>query len=163
MSFGRLDSVHHRAAVAALFEQANDYALLETGLPSDAATVEDFFTAAPPGIDATDNLNLGLWQQDRLIGLSTTSFGWPESRDAYLGLMILAPLARNQGQGSALLAEIASQARARGATRLLLAVLEENASGLRFWQREGFQIVLSAPPTMIGRKTHIRHRMARAL
>jgi GNAT superfamily N-acetyltransferase len=65
-------------------------------------------------------------------------FGYPLERDAYIGLLLLDRAARGQGLGLKMLAALERRARAQRATRLLVAVLRANPSGLAFWCREGF-------------------------
>ena len=158
-----LDATSDRDAVADLVARAADYVALETGLPPDAGFVDDIFHESPPGIGADGLLTLGLFRQDRLDGVASLAFGWPEPADAYLGLMLLDPKARGQGLGLHLLAATKDRARARNARRMLLAVLDENPRARAFWERMGFAHVLTAPPARIGAKTHIRHRMSLAL
>ncbi len=152
-----------RDAVADLIARAADYVLLETGLPPDDAFVDEIFHGVPPGISPEAIIALGLWHGPALDGVASLAFGWPEPADAYLGLMLLDPQARGQGLGPHLLAAAKDQARARGARRMLLAVLEENPRGRAFWKSMGFAHLLTAPPARIGAKTHIRHRMGLAL
>jgi hypothetical protein len=44
-----------------------------------------------------------------------------------------------------------------------VAVLDENARGRAFWEREGFVIEKSFEPRQIGSKVHVLHRLTRAL
>ena len=47
--------------------------------------------------------------------------------------------------------------------RLLVAVLEANPAGRRFWEREGFRLARTAPPRRYGDRIHVAHRLARPL
>ncbi|MDZ7907884.1 MAG: GNAT family N-acetyltransferase [Gemmobacter sp.] len=159
-----LDPVTDRAAVEALFLVAADYIALETGLPVDGTQAADFFADAPPGIDPATSLRLGLFgPAGRLEGLAEVAFGYPAAGDAYIGLMLFAATARGTGHGARLLRGIEDRARQRGATRLLLAVLEANPKGRAFWQREGFAVEQSFPVAEMGLRRHIRHRMMKPL
>jgi GNAT superfamily N-acetyltransferase len=159
-----LDPAADRAAVADLYAWAADYVVLETGAPPDGATVRAFFADVPPGGDLARSLKLGLFLPDGgLAGIADLGFGFPEPADAYLGLMLIDPARRGLGLGPRFLDRLAADARARGAPRLLLAVLDANPRGRAFWEREGFRVVLTAPPALLGRRTHVRHRMARPL
>lgn len=158
-----LDPARDRAAVEALFLAAADYIALETGLPVDGTQAAEFFSDAPPGIDPATSLRLGLFGPAGLEGLAEVAFGFPDPQDAYIGLMLFGAVARGNGGGARLLRGIESRARQRGATRLLLAVLEANPKGRAFWQREGFAVVQSFPETDMGLRRHIRHRMMKPL
>ncbi|RID92318.1 GNAT family N-acetyltransferase [Gemmobacter lutimaris] len=158
-----LDPQADLAAVEALFRAAADYVDLESGAAVDGSQAADFFTDAPPGIDPTTSLRLGMFAADRLIGKVDVAFGYPEAGDAYIGLMVFAPEARGSGQGARLLREVEARARARGATRLFIAALEANAKGRAFWAREGFQPDQVFPDRDYGARRHTVHRMVKAL
>ena len=152
-----------RAAVEALFRAAADYIAMETGLPVDGSRADEFLTAAPPGIDPATSLRLGMFDADTLIGGAELAFGYPEPTDAYIGLMIFAPAARGRNLGGALLAQIETRARARGARRLLIAALEVNVKGRAFWSGQGFTLEKLIPDRQMGTRLHIVHRMTKAL
>ncbi len=126
------------AAVEALFAEAAEFWVMTDRKPPDRATAQAFFTDCPPGCDPALSARLGFFQQDRLIGVVELAFGFPNSEDAYLGLMLFAPSARGCRYGRVFLVEVERRARARGCPRLLLAVLEENVSGWGFWVAQGF-------------------------
>jgi GNAT superfamily N-acetyltransferase len=158
-----LDPVTDLAAVEALFHAASDYVDLETGLPVDGSQAREFFTDAPPGIDPATSLRLGLFEGERLVGKVDLAFGYPEPRDAYVGLMIFDPAARGRGYGARLLREVEARARARGATRLLIAALGANEKGRAFWMREGFVPDQIFPDRDYGNRRHDVHRMVKPL
>lgn len=152
-----------RDRVADLYARAADYVVLEGGTPPTPAMADDFFADAPPGGDPAEGAKLGLFDGDALVGVADLAFGWPEARDAYLGVMILAPEARGRGLGAQFLRAVEEAARARHAPRLLLAVLDENPRARAFWECQGFRVVKTFPPATIGARTHIRHRMEKRL
>lgn len=153
-----------RAAVADLLARAADYVLLETGQPPGDATLEDFFSDAPPGIDPATSLRLGAAAPDgRLAGIAELAFGWPAPHDAYIGLLLLDPAARGQGLGRTMVAALRQAAIARGATQMRAAVLDSNPRGLAFWQREGFTTETVIEGVARGQRTHRMHRLLRPL
>jgi len=133
-----LDPTQDFSAVTAFQAEAADYWLLADGHCDPAQQAAAFFTECPPGCDPAQSHHLGLFHNDRLSGLAELSFGFPEQRDAYLGLMILAPRLRGKGAGPILLAHVEGLARAAHAPQLYLAVLERNPRGWAFWTRMGF-------------------------
>ncbi len=135
-----LDQQSDVGLVEALYAEAADYWILADRVPPDRAKALAFFTDCPPGADPARSLRLGLLVEGRLAGVAELSFGFPETRDAYLGLMILAPRLRGLGFGARFLAHVEDLARAQGAPRLLLAVLDANPRGRAFWEREGFVV-----------------------
>lgn len=150
-----------REAVADLFARASDYVVLETGAPPDASTLDDFFQGAPPGKDPAAGLRLGTGMP--LQGIADLAFGYPEPADAYVGLLLLDPAARGLGLGHAMVNELAARAQARGATRLLVAVLAQNPRGAAFWRREGFADERRFAGVPRGTRRHDLQRMARPL
>jgi GNAT superfamily N-acetyltransferase len=101
-----------------------------------------------------------MFDADRLIGILGVVFGYPDATDSYIGLLLLAPYARDRGVGGRALAHATTLGRARGSTRQLVAVLDNNPKGRAFWDREGFALEKSFPPT---EDRHTRHRMTRAI
>ncbi len=59
---------------------------------------------------------------------------------AYLG-MLIEPLERGQGAGTAALRAMERQCRELGLRKVLLEVLGDNAGALRFWTAEGYRVV----------------------
>lgn len=158
-----LDPVADFDLVLDLLVRAADYLLFETGLQPGPGTAREFFADAPPGAGAEDGVKLGLFRGGGLSAISDMGFGYPEAEDAYVGALLVDAAQRGAGLGRALLGRNIAAARARGARRLLIAVLEENRRGRAFWEREGFCEELRTPPVVIGQKTHVRIRMARPI
>jgi GNAT superfamily N-acetyltransferase len=158
-----LDPVTDRAAVEDLFLRSSDYVCIERGQDPTPALTDEFFTDTVPGGTLADALKLGLFTGDGLQGIADTGFGFPEPGDAYLGLMQLASDARSHGLGSAFLAHIEAAARARGASRLYLAVLHVNPRGRAFWERHGFTVALPDRTVTLGLRSHLADRMVKPL
>jgi GNAT superfamily N-acetyltransferase len=127
------------ALVAQFYREAPDYWLMAEGRVDPERQAQEFFTDAPPNCDPAASDRLGMFIDHRLSGVAEVSYGFPESSDAYLGLMILGPWARGSGHGRAFLAHAEALARSRHAARLYLAVLDANTRGRAFWTREGFR------------------------
>ena len=151
------------AAVSALFTRAADYVMLESGKAPDAAQTQDFFTEAPPGIDPAAGLQVGYELNGNLVAMATVAFGFPLPDDAYIGLLLIDPAHRGKRLGQQMVDHIFSAVRARHATRILVAVLEENPKGHRFWSKMGFTEDLRSQPKLIGLKSHIQIRMVQSL
>lgn len=163
-----LDPVRDRAGVAAVIADAADYILVERGTPvtPDLADMlaDEFFTSAPPGSDPGRSLRMGLVAPGgRIVGFAEMSFDYPARGDAYLGLIILVPDARSCGQGRTFLGHLERMARARGAARLFLAVLDANDAGRAFWRRMGFAVQTSLRPVTLGPRTQFASRMMKPL
>ncbi len=158
-----LDPRQDAEALLGLYRRAADYLDLESGRVPEASLVDEFFQDAPPGSDPSRSLKLGLWENGELQGAADLAFDYPEPLDAYLGLMLLARDARGRGLGRRFLAHVEEAARARGATRLLLAVLDANPRGRAFWEGQGFGRPKAFPPVALGSRTHVRIRLEKPL
>lgn len=128
-----------------LATRAADYVVLEVGHAPDAAYIDDFFTAVPPGLDATCLLHFGIMQDRAMTGMVCIARGYEYETDWWIGLMLLDPAFRGQGIGHQVVAELAQRAQQQHITALKLAVLAANPRALRFWQREGFVHHRDAP------------------
>lgn len=158
-----LDPARDRARTQAMFERAADYIRLETGLPPDGGEAARFFAEGPPGADLARSRKFGQEAGAALISLADLAFGFPEADDAFIGLLLVDPACRGRGLGRQMLDHLARTAREAGARRLLVAVLEANPAGRRFWEREGFRLARTAPPRRYGDRIHVAHRLARPL
>ena len=158
-----LDPVTDRTRVDRFFLEAADYIRLERDADPDAEVTEEYFTAHPPGVDPATSYRVGLFDRDHLAGLADLAFGWPEAKDAFLGLMMFAPVARGRGLGRIFLRHLEAEARRREAAQLYIAVLDANPRGRAFWEREGFRLALANRPVTLGAKTQIAHRMVKSL
>lgn len=152
-----------RAAVARLFDAIADYVHIERDAAPDAQAVEEFFTDAPPGCDPALSHRLGLFDAGELIALAEMAMGYPEADDAYIGFLAVAATARGKGAGAHLLGHLEARARAAGAHRLYLAVLDANPRGRAFWEREGFAPTGFSRDVTLGAKTQLAHRLVKGL
>ncbi len=150
-------------AVLDLYRRAADYIEFESGRVPDLAMVQKFFVDAPPRGNPATSLKLGLFEEGRLVGLVDLAFGFPTVHDAYLGLMLLAPEARGRGLGRVFLRHVEDAARTRGATRLLLLVLDGNRRARAFWEGQGFGSPRIFPPVEVGERTHVRVELRKML
>lgn len=158
-----LDPAADRARLERFFAASAEYIRLERDADPGPEVIEEFLTDAPPGCDPEASLRLGLFVADTLSGIAELSFGFPEPRDAYLGLMMVVPDQRGKGTGAAFLRHLETAALARGADRMLLAVLDANPRGRAFWEREGFALALANREVQLGQKVQIAHRLAKPL
>jgi putative acetyltransferase len=158
-----LDRERDTDRVFRVFQSAADYVLLETGSLPTMENVREFFEDAPPGEAPDAVLKLGIVGKGKLVGIADLAFGYPSSKDAYIGLLLIDNAERGKGFGRAALAQLERLAKERKATRLLLAVLEDNVAAARFWEGNGFSLELRTEPVVLGKKTHVRLRYVKEL
>ncbi|PIO98772.1 GNAT family N-acetyltransferase [Pleomorphomonas carboxyditropha] len=149
-------------AVMAVYRRAADYLALESGLTPDAAA-RAFFDDRPPA-SAGEPLKFGVGgEAGPLAAIGDLAFGYPEPGDAYLGLLLLVPEARGRGLGQAIVGEVQKLAGARGASRLLVGVLDANQRARIFWERQGFRLTRTSGPHDFGHRRHVVHRLELSL
>jgi len=159
-----IDPTHHRQMVRNLFDRADDYVMLEKGLAVSEEDVEDFFHETPQGLSSESCRHFGMRQDDGLlVAIASMSIGYPKSDDAYIGLLLIDPEHRRHGLGGTFLQHLLQLAEQDDASRMFIAVLYENRSGRAFWNRQGFTLEHTTPPTRFGNKDHICHRMQRRI
>ena len=148
-----------KPAVRTFFDEAADYVHLETGQAPSDKTVDDFYADHPPQKTIADTAKFGAFVGDRIFGLLDLGFGYPKDDDVYIAYLVIVSDQRGSGLGVDLLRHAKKVAADRGAKNLYLAVLDKNTKGRAFWEREGFQVVLTVPPDPSDQMQHIRHRM----
>ncbi len=149
-----LDKTSDLNAVVRFYADAPDFWELVDGQKPGATKAAAFFNDLPPNCDESSAHQLGLFLGDRLSGIGNLCFGFPEPRDAYIGLMMLGPWARNEGRGKVLLSQLENIAKRGGASNLYLAVWTINPKGRAFWEREGFSPTGLSGKDEKGREAH---------
>jgi ribosomal protein S18 acetylase RimI-like enzyme len=157
-----LDASLDVAAVTALSIACMVYAMLVNGKPPSPNDGIAFFADIAPGKRLGDMLKLGILDDSgRLVGVVDVVRSHPGERDWYIGLLLLHPDVRGHGAGRAAVAYVDTAAKAAGAMRLVLSVVDDNTAALAFWRRLGFVDVRRLEPRRFGVKTHARYELAR--
>jgi GNAT superfamily N-acetyltransferase len=139
--------------VQALFARCHEFWWISEGrgVPEDAAS--STFTESPPDYDPSRLLFLGVYSPaNRLVGLVTTPPDFPEERTWYIGLMVLDPDARGRRLGEAVYRAFEGWVASQGGRRILLAVVDDNPRGRKFWERMGFAPLRVVAPRLHGEK-----------
>lgn len=151
-------------AIQALAERCADYAYVCEGRPVSASAAREFLAEAPPGRAADEVFKLGVFASGgNLVGLMEAVADYPEAGSWHLGLMLLDPDVRRQGNGARLYAAFAEWVAAQDGTAIRLSVVEDNDDAFRFWRRMGFLDVQTSPPQRIGNKTQTVTEMRQLL
>lgn len=157
-----LDPERDLGAVEAVYTRAADYLSVESGLSPNMAA-HAFFEDQPPA-STQEPFKFGVAGIDgALIAIGDLAFGYPEPDDAYLGLLLLIPEARGRGLGEAIFGGVKHIASLRGASRLLVGILDVNARARAFWERQGFKLTQTSGPHAFGERQHIVHRFELSL
>lgn len=163
MELRKLDPAKDGRQVAGLFLASADFVRLTEGVEPGTAQAAAFFKGAPPGGNVANSVKVGMFDGEALLGIADMAFGYPTEGDAYIGLMLFAPVARGKGMGRALLALLEEEARARGADQMFVGVVEANKKARAFWMREGFVPVKRLGPIKVGAKVHMIDRLVKRL
>jgi ribosomal protein S18 acetylase RimI-like enzyme len=150
-------------AILDLYNRCSDYFLLQDGEPAAASDADELFDDVPPSKQPEDQHVLGYCSERRLDAVAALLTDHPDPGDWYVGLLLLDPHQRGRGLGRELYADIERWSADRGAKRMMLAVLKENAQAQRFWRSLGFEHVRTVQPATFKRKSHIRYELARRL
>ncbi len=107
------------------------------GAPPRRDEARQLVADRPPGV-TPERKYVWIWGSDAVIDIVE---GYPDETTWYLGLIFLAPRARNAGLGAHFLRALADCVRARGGTALRLAVVTTNERARRLYDRLGFAFV----------------------
>ncbi|WP_375760677.1 GNAT family N-acetyltransferase [Corallococcus exercitus] len=147
-----------------LLERCEDYYQLAEGRPALPDQARNLLNERPPGLAPGQGHLFALRDaQGGLVGVLEALRDYPARGEWYIGLLLLAPEARGQGRGEAVLRAYEAHVRANGGRLIRVAVLEHNPAGRRFWERMGFQPEQWVGPIQQGLRQHQVLKMTRAL
>jgi GNAT superfamily N-acetyltransferase len=150
--------------VGMLLERCADYLDLVAGLPPSPALAHNLFTAVPPEKGYEDKILLGVWAEPaKLVGLLDVVRDYPTQGVWFLGLLLLEPAQRRQGDGTQIYRAFEQWAKTLGAKEIRLSVAQQNEVALRFWRRLGFTELEHKPPERFGAKESVFILMNRVL
>ena len=92
----------------------------------------------PPGKSEGDKYFFGIKRSGDYIGCFDLVRDYPESKIAFIGLLLFIESAQNRSYGVQALKHIKGMVEQWDCTHLRLAVIENNQTALSFWKREGF-------------------------
>ena len=127
--------------VQTLLESNPEYFHATQSHPVSRADCMADISALPPGKTMSDKSYLLL--SDSIGDLAVIDFieQYPNDRSGYLGFFILSGERHNQGIGQTLLGIVEKTAQQCGLSRIELACFASNKPGLRFWAKEGYQLI----------------------
>ena len=141
-----LDPIAEEAAIQALFEQDPGFFELTEGAPPRPTEAhETFVIPLPPELAAAQRHMFAIGEP--LAGVIEMLEGYPDRETWYLGLIFLAPAARNAGTGRAVMDWLCRHVAANGGTKLRLACTVGNERARRLYDRLGFTLVYRKPRT----------------
>jgi len=155
---GRLRAVRLQAGDAAwlqdLLLRCADYFEMAEGEPPGADAAARELADRPPGGKDEDSFAIGLAEGGRLVGVAQACRHYRGPEEWYVGLLLLDPAVRGAGLGAAFYGALEDWAAGLGARKMMLAVLEVNERGARFWRAQGFSVKRRHMAMRIGRLSH---------
>lgn len=126
------------AELQELLERCADFEVMVTGSPPDANAAADLLVEVPPEHSLRDKLVIGVWTDEGLTATIDLLRDFPDPHAWYLGLLLVAPEARDRGLGAAIVQALRGWIIGQGGWTIRLIVQEQNPAALRFWLRQGF-------------------------
>lgn len=145
-----------------LLERCEAFEILVTGHPPDPHAAEDLLIEVPPDHPLRHKLVIGVWTGQGLTAAIDLLRDFPDEGAWYLGLLLVAPEARNQGPGGRIVEALAAWIAAQDGRSIRLAVQDQNPEAQRFWTRMGFTPIGTAVQELMDR-TNTVTRLERRL
>lgn len=150
--------------VQPLLERCEEFYQLTYGRPALPDQARKFPEGRPPKLTPGQGHLFALKTADGgLVGVIEALRDFPAPGEWFLGLLLLAPEARGQGRGEAVVRAYETHLRANGGRLLRLVVLDRNEPTHRFWTRMGFQPEQWVGPIEQGLKLNRVLRMKKEL
>lgn len=103
--------------------------------------VQSDITVGPPGIPTGQKYYLGFFRDSRLLAVMDLIDGYPEEQYAFIGFFMLRLSLQGKGEGSRLIGEIIGYLQTLGFSAVRLGIDKNNENGIRFWTKNGFEIL----------------------
>ena len=147
-------------AVLALMESnAPYYEIQNQGQPTLGSIREDM-SALPPRCTQEQKHYVGLWRDDRLVGVLDLVEGYPRERTLWVGFFMVDAELHRQGIGRMVAEALPGAAADAGMDNLRLGCLKGNESGHQFWNAMGFQDLREGETLGGGSAVWIMERLA---
>lgn len=118
----------------------------------------------PEGVSHEDKHVVGFFDAtERLRAVLDLVAHYPSSDGWFVGELLIEPAERGRGSGSQIVEATVRKLQSIGATRVGLAVAEQNVAARRFWERHGFQLEKRWPPRPMGLLQTVLLEMRREL
>ncbi|MDN5699859.1 MAG: GNAT family N-acetyltransferase [Kocuria sp.] len=128
-------------ALTGLIMDDGGYSMRVFGRPPKSDAARDVLHARPPGLDLESKITIGLWDDNRLIGVADAVRGYPRPEVMYVGLLQVGSDSQGRGVGRMLHEALDDRAMSdSGITTLRLSIVATNAEAAEgFWRRLGYE------------------------
>ncbi|MDO8526350.1 MAG: GNAT family N-acetyltransferase [Deltaproteobacteria bacterium] len=125
-----------------LMECCEDMFLLIEGKTPPSTAAQELLSKIPEGRTLKDKYVFGFYSdQNILISVLDLIENYKKDKMWFVGLLLIDPAFRNKGIGKEIIEFLKTALKENQAATIILSVVEQNKSALRFWQRFGFMEV----------------------
>jgi len=97
--------------------------------------------AIPPNCTMEQKIYVGIWQGGKITAVLDLIENFPEQGSFWIGLLLVHGSLHGKKIGSNIVNAVLNAAMSAGYKSVQLGVIENNAKGISFWQRHGFEII----------------------
>jgi GNAT superfamily N-acetyltransferase len=137
-------SINDEAELLSLFNKCKDFFLLTEGVTP--ISCDSFFYDLPPKKNLKDKYLYGVFENSSLIAAIDVVSDYPKKGEWIIGLLLIHPKERKIGLGKRIHNIIEEIAKNKGAEKLRIGIVEQNAKVLGYWSKMGYkQIEITQP------------------
>lgn len=122
-----------------VYNTNQEYFLLSGGKTAKPEDCLESIDLVPPDFNRENKIFVGIWINDRIIGVLDLLVGYPLQSCIWIGLLIIHGELHSKHIGGQIVNAILSASKSAGYKSIQLGVIDSNLDGLRFWQRYGFK------------------------
>jgi len=133
--------------VQQVLEGAPEYSKIISGNLPSKDEGEDIFTELPPKMEFKNKFVIGVYLENKMIGVIDYVVGYPDEKTIYLGLLLLKEEYQNQKRGTEVYQELENIFKMNSTIeKIRLSVVETNTKGISFWTKMGFHLTGEIKP-----------------
>lgn len=132
---------HNWQQVQNILEEAPDYSQAISGTIPGNKAGQSTFEALPDNFNRCNKHVLGVYLNQKLIGVIDLLIGFPTQDKAHIGLLLLSEQFQDAGHGKHTYQELERYIRQFTQIKTIrLSYVETNAKVFHFWNKQGFQV-----------------------
>lgn len=124
--------------IFSVYDTNQDFFMLTQGKKATIESSISDIEAIPPNCVIAQKLYIGIWENDKAIGVLDIIQEYPEQTSFWIGLLLINGISHSKGIGSKIVCAILNAAKIAGYKSAQLGVIDTNAKGIAFWQKHGF-------------------------
>lgn len=148
----RLTARSQSVAVQRVMESNPEYSRRVGGAVPAPTAAGEVLSALPPAVDASQKVDLGLWDGPELVAFADVIVGWPAESVAHIGLLMTDGARQGEGLGRMMHDAVIDFVRwESGIQSLRLSIVDTHADLAEpFWTRLGYEPTGEAVPYASG-------------